>query len=127
MAGSTTKNGYSYKISITGEEAFDGKILSGASTMQVGVVNPPLLSATKCYSNQLGRISKYNMWAFRKIVEPRYDELGRRTGVPVNFPELVQEHHMISILRSVEPLFYNTPKGMIQNWVTSPSVKVDKK
>ena len=90
MAGSTTKNGYSYKISITGEEAFDGKILSGTSTMQVGVVNPPLLSATKGYSNQLGRISKYNMWAFRKIVEPRYDELGRRTGVPVNFPELVQ-------------------------------------
>lgn len=127
MAGSTTKNGYSYKISITGEEAFDGKILSGTSTMQVGVVNPPLLSATKGYSNQLGRISKYNMWAFRKIVEPRYDELGIRTGVPVNFPELVQEHHMISILRSVEPLFYNAPKGMIQNWVTSPSVKVDKK
>jgi len=121
------KNGYSYKITITGEEKMSNSVIAGGSRLTKGALNPPKLSNTNAYSAQLGRVNKYNHWAFRKIVEPRYDKIGLITGIPENYPDLVQEHHIISVMRSIEPLLHNTPQALLQVWTTSVSVKQDKK
>ena len=49
--------------------------------------------------------------------------VGLMTGIPVNFPDLVQEHHMIAVMRSIEPMLKNSPEAMLQVYTTSPSVK----
>ena len=121
--GSTEKNGYSFKIRITGEELFKGSTYASGSRHTMGVLNPPIVQNNGAYSSQHGKVSKYNHWAFRKIVEPRYDSVGMMTGVPLNFPDIVQEHHMIGIMRSIEPMLKNSPEAMLQVYTTSPSVK----
>lgn len=122
-SGTIEKNGYSYKITITGEERFTGSTYAPSSRYQLGVLNPPIVSNKNAYSAQFGKVSKYNHWAFPKIVEPRYDMVGLMTGIPVNFPDLVQEHHMIAVMRSIEPMLKNSPEAMLQVYTTSPSVK----
>ena len=100
MTKKITQSGYSYKITITAEELSSGSVYAGGSVAKDYVMNPPQIKDTRAYSLMHGAVGRYPSWAFLKIVEPRFNGTGTLTGVPVNFPDMISEQHMIGVLRS---------------------------
>ncbi len=95
--------GYSYKITITAEELSMPSSLSGASKKAFTYLQPPSLDAARTPTKlATTTVSSVHYFAFNKIVEPRYDGIGKYTGEPVNFPDFISEHHFIGLMRASE-------------------------
>jgi hypothetical protein len=71
-------------------------------------VKPPVVNKDGSCSLAQTFCLPWQHWAFNKIGEPVYDSLSTITGVISNTPELISEHHMISVMRVVEA--YLEPK-----------------
>ena len=71
-------------------------------------VNPPLPNKDGSCSAAQQFVLPWQHWAFNKIGEPIYDAISVITGAISNTPELISEHHVISVMRTVEA--YLEPK-----------------
>lgn len=114
-----TQSGYSYRVTITAEDLYPSSNLAGGTIPQDMVMNPPQIKNTRAYSKLIGNTGAYPSWAFRKIVEPRYDGIGFHTGFPVNFPDMISEQHFIGVLRSTEDILAPDNQFIIQETGTS--------
>ena len=109
-----TKAGYTYKITITAEDLATPTNLKGGTTAVAGVLNPPQLSDNKAPSLRSGSAMVYPHWAYKKIVEPRYDGVGIHTGQPVNSPTFISENHVLALMRLVDRMLAPSYQAMIK-------------
>lgn len=119
----STNNGYSYKITITAEELSNPGVLSGGSGMASTKLQPPKIDAKGTSTRLVDyTISKVHHFAFNKIVEPRFDGIGKYTGQPVNFPDFISEHHLLGIIRATESILAPRYEAMITSKTGSTGV-----
>ena len=104
---SAQNSGYSYKFTISGEE------LNGTSGISVGnriipnILNPPRVSPIGSPSFKMDCGSEVPL-LFQKIVEPRFDGIGMKTGIPVNKPDFISESHFLGIMHATDKI--HSPK-----------------
>jgi hypothetical protein len=121
---SLSNNGYSYKITITGEEFANPKQYAGRISPSNQMVNPPILPPSGAPSSFIkNTISDIAEFSFKKIVEPRYGDVAKVIGVPDNFPEKISEHHFISIMRATERLLSPSYEAIIKAGTTTTGAK----
>ena len=92
--------------------------------MVANVINPPQVSANGAPSLLIGMSDCSNpSFAFRKIVEPRFDGIGLYTGIPINFPSMISEDIIIPIMKAIEKSINTEIKQRIDQSGTSNSPK----
>lgn len=87
-------------------------------------IKPPLAGlgqaityATEKWSNP------WQDWSFSKLTEPKFDGIADKIGVISNQPDLIQDAHIISLMRLVSK--YNSPeyRAVINTTTTTPGVR----
>ena len=107
MATSSTMTVYGTSpfISISAESMKMAKYSHSALMKYRNVVRPPVIQPANAVSTSMDTwIQKWPLWNFNKVTEPKFDGIGKYTGIISNRPDHISSFHFIGIMRNVDDM-----------------------